>query len=331
MRAMILAAGLGTRLRPLTWVRPKVLQPLMGMTLLEYWAERLASAGFEAAVVNAHHLADRLEAFVHERSWPLPLHVIREPVLLGTGGGLRNAVSLLGDGPVLAVNGDTACDAALAHLRQVHETSGAKATLLVHDCPPFNNVAVDAAGRVRGFGERGEELCRRDSAVRLLAFTGIHVVDSKALDYFPRGKPASILELYKDLIARGDPPRAVFRSTLTWRETGTVAAYWSLHRHLAAVDDGGLAPLPSGSPVRVHHSAVLEGDVRLEGMVVLDRACRLRGPVRLKDVIAWNGVAFAPGTDLETCIVTDGAAVAGSHRHCILTKEKGTFPFHPND
>ncbi len=95
MRAMILAAGLGTRLLPLTNCRPKALAPLRGVTLLEFWIERLYRSGFDAVFLNAYHLKDRLAAAVSERQWPIPVTVLREPVLLGTGGGIRSAAGAL--------------------------------------------------------------------------------------------------------------------------------------------------------------------------------------------------------------------------------------------
>ena len=89
MRAMILAAGFGTRLLPLTNSRPKALVPLRGVTMLEFWIERLYRCGFEAAFLNAYHLKDRLSAAVSQRQWPIPVTVLSESVLLGTGGGIK--------------------------------------------------------------------------------------------------------------------------------------------------------------------------------------------------------------------------------------------------
>jgi len=102
-KAMVLAAGLGTRLRPLTESRPKALVEVAGKTLLDHALDRLAEAGVEDAVVNTHHLADRVERHLAGRTWPR-IHLSREPEILDTGGGIAKALSLLGPDPFYVVN-----------------------------------------------------------------------------------------------------------------------------------------------------------------------------------------------------------------------------------
>ena len=186
---MILAAGLGTRLRPLTLVRPKVLAPIYGTSVLDFWIWRLHHAGIEAVLINAYHLHERVVAAVHDKHWPIPVQVRVEPVLLGTGGGISNVLEFFEGQPFLVVNGDIICDAPLADLRHQHFESESPAGLLLHDYPEFNNVAVTSHGRVLGFGREARGLALESSDRECLAFAGIHIIHPGIFDGFPPGQP----------------------------------------------------------------------------------------------------------------------------------------------
>ena len=243
MRAMILAAGLGTRLRPLTYVRPKALVPVMGSTPLEFWISRLHTLGFEAVVVNAFQMPERLVDAVHKRNWPIPVHLEVESELLGTGGGIRNVLDFFQGKPFVVVNGDTICDAPLPELYAQHLQSGAPASLLMHDWTPFNHVAVDEQSAIRGFGAEANACHRSVSGIRLLAFTGIHFLNPEILQAFPVCQPMDVLAVYRQLISDGSPPRALVRGDLFWREMGEIDSYWALNRELVYFTRG----LPSPS------------------------------------------------------------------------------------
>src|SRR5262245_2864602 len=163
-RAMILAAGLGTRLRPLTTELPKPLVPVGDRPVLAHIAEHLARAGILEAALNTHHLA---EAFGPSRlgSLPLRLTVIHEPVILGTGGGIANAARVLGEGDVIVWNGDILAELDVAALLLAHRTSAALATMAVAPCSSGEGtVGLGAGGEVvRVRGERfGDEVSGGD-------------------------------------------------------------------------------------------------------------------------------------------------------------------------
>lgn len=319
MRAMILAAGLGTRLRPLTNVRPKVLVPVMGVTILEYWVKQLCDADIEAVVINSFHLHEELTSAVRKGNWPVPLHVVREPVLLGTGGGLRNALDFLGDEPFIAVNGDIVCKIHLEQLYRQHLHSGESVSLLLHDCPPFNNVAVDPHSRILGFGKEAFAIAERFPATSLLAFTGIHFIHPEVLRSLQPGTPAEIIPLYNELIRGGRPPKAMFVENLFWREMGSLAAYRNLTRELTRLPAGFLPPMVTGYADWIHPGAtvatgaIIKGSCAVgEGSIVGDRAV-------VEDSILWNDVQIRPDAVVRNCIVTDGARVQGFHEGEIIT------------
>lgn len=319
MKAMILAAGLGTRLRPLTLVRPKVLVPVLGTPVLEFWLRRLHEAGARAAVVNAFHLSDKLVRAVAEDSWPIPVESRVEQVLLGTGGGLRNVLDFLGSEPAVVINGDIICDAPLDELLAGHLVHGGPVSLLLHDCPRFNNVAVDEHDLVLGFGSEALELRKVRPELRLLAFTGIHCIDPAVLSGLPPGQFSDILALYRDLIRAGRPPRAIYRPGLFWREMGSIVAYWELTRELAAVREDFLPPLHCGGGGWIHAGASIDRRAELRGIVVAGEGCRIMQDAVLEDVILWDRVSVAPGSRLRRCIATDGSVVQGDHDGAIIT------------
>jgi mannose-1-phosphate guanylyltransferase len=319
MKAMILAAGLGTRLRPLTLVRPKVLVPVVGTPVLEFWLWHLRKAGARAAVVNVFHLSEKLACAVAGDSWPLPVESRVEQVLLGTGGGLRNVLDFLGAEPAIVINGDIICDAPLDELLGKHAELGAAASLLLHDCPRFNNVAVDENDLVLGFGPEALELKQNRPNLKLLAFTGIHCIDPAILSALPRDRFSDILTLYREMIRAGRPPRAIYRPGLFWREMGSIEAYWELTRELVAMREDFLPPLHCGGGGWIHPGASIDPGVELRGVVVAGDGCRVMKGALLEDVILRDRVRVAPGSRLRRCIATDGSAVQGAHDGEIIT------------
>jgi mannose-1-phosphate guanylyltransferase len=318
MRAMILAGGLGTRLRPLTRVRPKTLVPVMGTTVFHFWLSRLAALGFEKVVINAFHLPEQLVVAAQAKGLPLPVEVRVERQLLGTAGGIRNVLDFFEDQHFVVINGDVLCSAPLRELYAQHLNSGAAATLLMHHWPAFNHVAVDAGGWVRGFGDAAVALSRSDPGIGLLAFTGIHFLHPSVLRSLPPGEPADILTVYRQLIQDGNPPRAIITPDGFWREMGSIEAYWALNRELPNLPRAFLPPLLTGCSVWRHPQAHLAADVRTNGLVALGAGSQIKPGVILEDVIIWDGAIVEERSELRQCIVTDGVRCQGQHENEIL-------------
>lgn len=313
MRAMILAAGFGTRLLPLTNCRPKALTPLRGVTMLEFWIERLFRCGFDEVFLNAFHFKERIGAAVCGKQWPGPVRVLNEPVLLGTGGGIRSAAQHAEGEPFAVVNVDVLSNADLGALYERHKLSGAGVSLLLHDWPEFNHVAVSKDGFILGFGREAQEIRRKDKSTRLLAFTGIHFIDPSAVADVACGAPCNIIEVYRRLIAKNDPPAALFQQDLFWREMGTVESYAKLTRELAGLGPGLFHPIKTGQAVTIHSEARINPDCRLAGSVAIGRGAVVCEGVSLENVILWDDVRVEKGSCLKDCIVADGMNICGSH------------------
>ncbi|MGC9194687.1 MAG: sugar phosphate nucleotidyltransferase [Syntrophobacteraceae bacterium] len=321
MRAMILAAGLGTRLLPLTNCRPKALVPLRTVTMLQFWIERLSQCGFESVCLNAFHRKQCLGAAVGLKKWPLPVKVLYEPLLLGTAGGIRLGAEHGGDTPLAVVNADVLSNADLGLLYQRHRLSGAGVSLLLHDCPQFNNVAVGIDGFVLGFGKEAKQICKKDHHIRLLAFTGIHFLNSSVLAGIPPGVACDIIQVYRELIAKNDPPAALFQQDLFWREMGSIQSYRKLTLELAKLPASFLAPIITGQTLTIARQARIHPSCRLEGSVVISPGVVAGEGVSLENVIIWDNVHIEKGSYLKNCIVTDGMKIFGRHTGKIFAPE----------
>jgi NDP-sugar pyrophosphorylase family protein len=206
---MILAAGYGTRLRPLTDQTPKALIEVAGATVLEHIARRLIRAGADRIIVNTHHLADQIESFARER-WTLEAELVlsHEPEgALGTGGGLLHARShFRRDAPFLLHVGDVISELDLVGLRAAQEGSANVATLAVHDRGSSRCVLFDDQGLVgRDNQDEGWSRSVRAPAgsVRRWSFAGVHAISPDIFDRFDEVPPFGILDAYLRMASEG--------------------------------------------------------------------------------------------------------------------------------
>lgn len=229
MKAFILAAGVGSRLRPLTDETPKALIPVAGAPMLERVLVRLQEAGADSFVVNAHHFADRIAAFCTElsRRRSVPIAVSREDeLLLETGGGIKKAASLLhGAEPFFVHNADIITDLDLRALYAAHAESGALATLSVGERDSDRAYLFDAFGRFVGHDDRrtGRRTWARAPIpqARRLAFNGVHVISPALLHRIEEDGVFSITKTYLRLSGEGADIRA-FLSNARVQDIGTL-------------------------------------------------------------------------------------------------------------
>jgi NDP-sugar pyrophosphorylase family protein len=230
MKAMVLAAGLGTRLRPLTDDRPKALVTVAGRTMLEIALEKLRAFGVDAAIVNAHHFAEQIVAYLQANgNFGMRIEVSREETLLDTGGGLKQAGWFFAgeDEPFLVHNVDVVSGIDLGRMVEQHRASGALATLAVQARATSRALRFDAEGRLRGRMEAGlvsggpvsgRPVTGRETAV---GFCGIHVVSPRLLGRMTEPGAFSIIDCYLRLAAEGERVLAFRADGVVWRDLGT--------------------------------------------------------------------------------------------------------------
>jgi aminoglycoside/choline kinase family phosphotransferase/dTDP-glucose pyrophosphorylase len=220
MKALILAAGFGTRLMPYTRTVPKPLFTVAGEPLLDILIRGLAAAGCEAIVVNTHHLHEKIEAFIAVRRYPIPVTTRYEPRILGTGGAIRNVADFWDHRPFMVVNSDILTDIDFADVYGRHLAHDDPATLVLYDDPEFNTVTLTAEGRIKSFG--GSDAAPLPG--RRLTFSGIQVVDPEVLGYIPVGFSSSI-DAYRRLMADGRHIRGLAAAGERWSDLGTPERY----------------------------------------------------------------------------------------------------------
>ena len=300
MRALVLAAGFGTRLRPLTDELPKPLLPVLGRSLLGRSLEALAAAGCEAAAVNLHHRGEAIVAAFGDRWAGVPLTWSREDPILGTGGALVPLREFFaGAGEVVVVNGDSLCDWPLAALLARHRRSGAAATFLLAGRPAprafGGGVAVDRRGRVVALrpGEAFGEPARR------FVFAGAHVLSPALLAGLPAGPSDSMSSIYLPLLARG----GTIASLVTWRpwyDLGTPSRYLEAVLDQADREAGGRWSAP-GTPL----------PARARGRCVVEAGAVVAPDAVVADAVLLPGARVGAGSRLRRVVVGPGCRVPG--------------------
>jgi NDP-sugar pyrophosphorylase family protein len=218
---MILAAGLGTRLRPLTLTTPKPLVEVGGEPLVYRSLRMLARAGVRDVVVNLHHLGEKIEADLGTgERFGLRITYSREPVILGSGGGIKAAERHLTGGPFFVVNGDALLDLDLAAVLDFHRRKGALATMVLRPDPnpdAWGAIEIDAAQRIRQFVGK---LAAPGVPLRRLMFTGVHVLEPGVFAYLTPAFSSINEVFYPRAIAAGEPIFG-FEYDGYWSDVGT--------------------------------------------------------------------------------------------------------------
>ena len=295
LNGIILAAGHGTRLQPLTAHRPKPLVPLAGRPLLSWALDALRAAGVAQIAVNAHHLAAQVEQAFEGAA---DVIVRAEPVLMGTGGGVRHLAQALPSGTLIITNGDALFDFDIAPHLARHRARGAMATLILRRVPtdsPFNKVAIDADGRLVRIAEvEGPALA---SAVESGAFTGVQIVEPALIAALPAGPGDILRTAYRTRLTERAALYGDFAPDgCTWIDVGTPDRYRAAHR---AILDGLLPaphlPAPDAQGRRVHPSARV--DAPLTGPCLVLARAYVAAPIGPYATIHAGAVVRAPVQD----------------------------------
>jgi mannose-1-phosphate guanylyltransferase len=306
MKAMVLAAGLGTRLRPLTYEITKPMVPVLDRPVMEHILDLLAKHGFEDVVANLHYFPDSIRDYFGER-----ISYRFEEELLGTAGGVRACADFFGDEPFVVISGDALTDIDLTALIDRHRESGGVATLSVKkvaDTREYGVVLHDAAGRITGFQEKPAP----EEALSDLGNCGIYVFDPKIFDYFPATPFVDWAQDVFPVLLENDVAFHIHEVREYWNDVGSLAELrqgtFDALRGELQLDIAGAEVSPG---VVVAEGSSLPSDAQVEGPVWIGRDVQLGSGVRLTGPLALgDGTHVGDGAQLRESIVFPGTEIA---------------------
>jgi len=339
MIGIIIAGGAGTRLRPLTYVRPKPLIPVVNRPFLEYQVALLKRHGIDEIVFCTNYMAEQIASHFGDGSrFGVRMQYALEETPLGTAGAIKNAQTLAGRDTFVVLNGDVLTDFDIASIVAFHREKQALVTLTLKEVPspsPYGVIVTDDDGRVLEFREPSEaqkKMLANNPNIEPTGVdrinAGIYVMEPEALDRIPAGRPVSIeRETYPMLLAEGAPFYAIARDGY-WLDIGRPAQYRQATNAILARDitvdvpgewnhmgywceEGAeVDPTAHIAPtVHIGAGARIGAGASIAGKTVVGRNCRIGDNASLTDCILEAEVIVASGVEIQEAILDDGCHV----------------------
>lgn len=300
---MLLAAGLGTRLRPLTYEVPKPMVPVLGIPVMEHILRLLARHGLDDVIANLHYFPEQIEGrFGDGSQWGVKLRYSHEEELLGTAGGVRNVRDHFGGETFLIISGDALTDVDLTALLRRHKEAGGIGTLALKrvDDPSQLGVVITAEdGRIQGFQEKPDPA----EALSDLGNCGIYVFEPEIFDYFPEPDFVDWAQDVFPALLEQDVPFYGHEIADYWNDIGNIKEFRQGNFDALSgevrvdVDSGRLNPdadWVEDPPVYVGEGCEIGPGVRLMGPVVLGHGCKVGEGAAIRDSVLWPRAEVAP-------------------------------------
>jgi mannose-1-phosphate guanylyltransferase len=292
MKAIILAAGLGTRLKTLTANRPKALMPILNRPIIARTIDYLKSHGVNHIAVNAHHhFKQVLDYLRNGKPFGIEMDVRVEEEILGTGGAIKNFSDFWGADPFIVVNGDVLTDIPLAAAYEYHLRSDRPATMILHDYEQFNQVMVNEDCQVI-------DISRQKSYGRL-AFTGIHILSREVLSYIPGPGYSDIIDSYRTLIQSGALGAYISKNHY-WRDIGSPDSYIAAHGEILAA---------TKHPFVIGPNSIIDRSVELRGWAAIGEKAILEKGSIIEKSILWDNVTLKEGVRIFNSVVTSSKLI----------------------
>ncbi|MGH8095064.1 MAG: sugar phosphate nucleotidyltransferase [Chthoniobacterales bacterium] len=311
VQAFVLGAGLGKRMRPLTDDLPKPLIPIFGKPLLTFALDHLIAAGVESFVVNTHHLPERFpESLGQDGYRERPLRLLHEPVLLETGGGIKNAERFLTGENFLVYSGDILTDLPLAPLFEEHFRAGNDVTLALRSTGMASNVAF-CDGQIIDIGNRRGHPGNYD-------YANVSVWNQRAFARFSSGEKISFVPVLAEWIDGGGKIGGIVIEQGRWFNLTSPNDYLAIHRTILAESwrPGYLSP--PDWPVRIAPDVRIDPSARITGYSAIGAGCRIGAEAVVEDSILWPEAQVAPCTRLKSCIVRTHRSAKGNLMGTVL-------------
>ncbi|BAC91025.1 sugar phosphate nucleotidyltransferase [Gloeobacter violaceus] len=321
MKAFVLAAGKGTRLRPFTDDIPKPLVPVLNRPVMARVLDLCRTHGFDEVVANLHYKGEKISRHFEDGSqYGVRLDYSWEKELMGTAGGVRRQAEFLGDGTFLVISGDVVTDLDITRLVHFHKAHGAIATMAVKevgDPSRFGIVVTDAAGQIQSFQEKPAAGTERSN----LANTGIYVFEPEVFDWIPEGQFYDFgKDLFPALVEKGAPVFAMGTGDY-WSDVGTLGQYlythWDLlcHPHLKQRIGKGTVIEPGAilsSHALIGENCHIERGAVVMGYSCIGDGCVVRSGATVFDSIVWAAeqISLTVADELVRSIYGDDKQVA---------------------
>ena len=337
---MVLAAGVGSRLDPLTSQLPKPLVPVANRPVMEHILLLLKKHGFTDVVSNLHYLPDKIKSyFGYGESMGMNLDFRYEEELSGDAGGVRACRKFFGQETFIVLMGDLLTDADLSRVYAEHKRKGALATIgikQVVDVSQFGVVVRDDQGFIKGFQEKPS----KEEALSNFASTGIYILEPQIFDYMPAtGSYGFGRQLFPSLVQQGLPVLSVDLGTY-WTDVGTIHQYrqsnfdalegaLTVELHGERTAQGHIGAGSSIDPRTAVEGNLLLGKrskiaagVQIKGRVIIGDNCRIERNAILEDTIVWSNSVVEENASLKHCIVGSGCVVQNGSKHNQITAVK---------
>lgn len=307
MKAMIMAAGVGSRLMPMTVDVPKPMIPMANRPLMENTVDILLKHGFKEVIANLHYHGDKINNyFADGGAWGLKMHYSPEEELMGTAGGVKKCASFL-DETFVVISGDALTDIDLSYLLAEHRRLGALATIAlkpVDEVEHFGVVVTDEAGRIARFQEKP----RPQEALSRTANTGIYVFEPEIFEYIPDRQFYDFgKQLFPYLVQINAPFYGVEIADY-WCDVGNINTYRQANADILSGKvnvkyAGELVQIKNQSSLLIGDGASISGDAKLSGQVVIGPGCQIADGVSIENSVIWNDTIVEEGAVIKNAVV----------------------------
>lgn len=329
LRAMVLAAGVGSRLEPISSVVPKPLIPVGGRPVMEHILLQLKKYGVKEVISNTHHLAEKIHEYFADAKERLgiDLSFVHEQELSGVAGGIRRCSDFLRQGTACIIMGDALTDIDLGRLYLEHQKAVKDSNCLVtiamkqvEDTSQFGVIVTNEAGRVVQFQEKP----KAEDALSNWANTGVYFFEPEVYDFIPSETEAPFYDVAKDLfpklLASDKYMQAVaVKENTYWADLGNPQQY------LESMQDVAQGKVQIDKLDTINSTASIEKSVKLNGINEIGAQCTIEADVSLENCLLWDNVHVESGSRLKDCIIASGSHLpANTHLEGKVMIAKGS-------
>lgn len=322
IKAYVMAAGVGTRLEPLTLAVPKPMVPVCNVPIMEYNIELLKKYGLADITANLHYFPEQIEAYFKDGSdFGVNMRYSFEEELMGTAGGVKKMAGLSGlsaGGKAVVLSADVLTDIDLSELLKLHDKSGSKATIAlveVEDTSEFGVVVTDSSGRITAFQEKP----RNEEALSKSINTGVYILEKEVIDLIP---PETFYDFGKQLfpvLVREKVPFYGFAAGTYWKDIGNIPNYIAANFDVA--DEKIESSFRHGAKIKpgviVGKGCHIDEKAGFEGSVVVGRGCTIEKDALINDSVIWPGTSIGKGSKIDSCVIGSSCVI---EHDCVIGK-----------